>query len=221
MNTQQTIADQVVALQEHLSRQAPAEVLSRFASEQADLDVAGVPAGVAEPGAAMPDGKLLDSRGEATTLEQARDGRPAVVVFYRGAWCPFCNIALRTYQEQLVPALTSRGVDLIAISPQKPDGSLTAKESNDLTFTVLSDPGNQIAGELGILTRPTEGARQSQRKLGLDLPSNNADGTDTLTMPTVVVLDADGTVRWIDVHPNYTTRTEPSAVLAAVSATIG
>jgi len=105
---------------------------------------------------------------------------------------PTANIALRTYQAQLVPALAERGISLIAISPQAPDGSLSTKESKELTFTVLSDPGNQIAGQLGILTAPSDGTRAAQLQLGLDLTQVNADGTTVLPMPTVVIADADG-----------------------------
>jgi peroxiredoxin len=219
--TEPSIAEQVGVLQTQLVGRAPAEVLAPFHAEQADLDAAGVPNDVARAGDAMPDGALVDAHGRATTLEQTRAGQAAVVVFYRGAWCPYCNIALRAYQAQLLPALTERGVKLVAISPQKPDGSLTAAQTNELSFEVLSDAGNQIAGRLGILTRPTDGARTSQRALGVDVAGANGDGTDTLPMPTTVLVDAEGIIRWIDVHPNYTTRSEPTAILAAVAAQLG
>jgi peroxiredoxin len=185
------------------------------------LDAAGLPAGLPTPGMPMPDGKLTDVRGEATTLEQDRADRPAVVVFYRGAWCPYCNVTLRAYQHQLVPALEANGVPLIAISPQTPDGSLTMQETNELTYSVLSDPGNQIAGQLGILTAASDDARASQAALGIDVAAGNAGGTHTVPMPTVVIIDAAGIIQWIDVHPNYGTRTEPTQILEAVSALIG
>ncbi|GAA1684212.1 peroxiredoxin-like family protein [Fodinicola feengrottensis] len=213
-----SIAEQVTRLQEGMAGQAPAEILAVFGAEQAVLDTAGVPSGVPASGAAMPDGDLLDAHGTATTLEKARGGKPAVVVFYRGAWCPYCNIALRAYEQQLVPELSARGVELVAISPQKPDGSLSMQETNELTFTVLSDPGNQLAGPLGILTAPSEEARGAQGALGLDVTAVNADGTAGIPMPTTVFVDASGVIRWIDVHPNYTTRSEPAAILAAVDA---
>ena len=85
----------------------------------------------------------------------------------------------------------------------------------------MSDPGNQIAGELGILTAPSDGARAAQLQLGLDLTQVNADGTTTLPMPAVAIVDAKGVIRWIDVHADYTTRTEPAEVLQALSQTIG
>jgi peroxiredoxin len=90
-------------------------------------------------------------------------------------------------------------------------------ETNELTFTVVSDPGNQIAAALGIVTAPTKGARDAQHTLGLDLAEFNADGTYGLPMPTVLILDRDGVIRWIDVHPNYTTRTESADILAALT----
>jgi peroxiredoxin len=216
-----TIAAQSAAVSQGAAAQLPPEVSAAFTAEQAELDVAGPPAGITAPGAPMPDGALLDVRGAATTLTRARDGRPAVVVFYRGAWCPYCNLTLRTYQQELVPALTERGVTLIALSPQKADGSLSTRESDELTFTVLSDPGNSVAGQLGILTAPSDDARKAQGVLGLDLADVNADGTYALPMPTVAVVDAEGILRWIDVHPNYTTRTEVAEILAAVTDLVG
>lgn len=212
------IAEQVAAFEENLAAHAPAEVVGAFREERAQLDAAGTPDTTAGTGSPMPDGELLDGHGAPTTLDKARDGRPAVVVFYRGAWCPYCNITLRTYQEQLVPELDATGATLVAISPQKPDGSLSMQETNALTFTVLSDPGNRIAGALGILTAPTEDAVDAQTALGLDLTAVNADGTRTIPMPTTVIVDAAGTIRWIDVHPDYATRSEPEQILEALRA---
>lgn len=218
MTTPISVADQIGVLQAASATRLPAEVLEVFQSDTVALDEAGIPAGVATPGTQMPDGDLLDSSGEPTSLEATRGGKPAVVVFYRGAWCPYCNLTLKAYQEQLLGSLTARGVALIAVSPQRPDGSLSMRETNALTFDVLSDPGNQLATGLGILTSPGEGTAAAQGKLGLDVAATNADGTNTLPMPTVVVVNAGGTIRWIDVHPNYTTRTEPGEILAAVDA---
>ena len=219
--TEPTLDEQVATLEAGLVAQAPAELLAPFAAEQAALDAAGLPEGIPTPGTPMPDGNVVDVHGEATTLKQARAGRPAVVVFYRGAWCPYCNLTLRTYERQLMPALAAEGVALIAVSPQTPDGSLTMLETNELSYAVLSDPGNHIAGQLGILTAASDGARASQAALGIDVAKGNADGTDTVPMPTVLVVDAAGIIRWIDVHPNYGTRTEPAQILEAVSATTG
>lgn len=211
-----TISEQARAVAAGSAASLPAEAVSAFTADQAALDARGVPPGVATPGTVLPDADLLDARGAPTSLARLREGKPAVLVFYRGVWCPYCNIALRTYQAELVPALAARGVALIAISPQTPDGSLSASESNELTYGVASDPGNQLATTLGILTQPSADAVAAQISLGLDLTEVNADGGTTLPMPTVVVLDHSGTIRWIDVHPNYADRTEVSDILTAV-----
>jgi peroxiredoxin len=221
VTTDLTIAAQVADHHRVSAGQLPAEVAAAFAAEQRDLAATDAPAGAARPGDRLPDGNLLDVTGHPTTLSQATGPRPAVIVFYRGAWCPYCNIALRTYQAQLVPALAERGIPLIAISPQTPDWSRSTQETKELTFTVLSDPGNQIAGQLGILTAPSGGTRAALLQLGLDLTQVNADRTTALPMPTVIVADAAGVIRWIDVHPDYTTRTEPGQILQAITQATG
>lgn len=210
-----TIADRVATLQAGLTPQLPPDASAAFAAEQRGLRATGIPAGVAAVGTPMPDAELLDVTGRRTSVRATAAGRPVAVVFYRGAWCPYCNLTLRAYQELLVPELDRSGVALIAISPQRPDGSLTMQQAHDLTYGVLSDPGNRIAAALGITTAPTPEVRGAQLGLGLDLTAANADGTTGLPMPTVVLVDGGGIIRWIDVHPDYSTRSEPADVLSA------
>jgi peroxiredoxin len=217
MTSSPTIAERVDAMQAAMASQVPAELLDVFARERR-FQGAKTPAGRPALGGLMPDGDLLDVSGAPTSLSAVRDGRPAVVVFYRGAWCPYCNLVLRAYLEDLLPDLQARGVALIAISPQKPDGALTMQESNELGYAVLSDPGNQLGGALGILTATgpeTEAVVAGQ--LGLDVAATNADGTGAIPMPTVVLVDSDGAIRWIDVHPDYGTRTEVDDILKQVA----
>ncbi|MBD0739296.1 peroxiredoxin-like family protein [Streptomyces sp. CBMA29] len=212
------IADRAAAVQAQVAGRLPAEVGAAFENERRRLMAAGVPDGVAAPGTAMPDGDLLDAAGRPTSLSAVRAGRPAVVVFYRGAWCPYCNLTLRTYQETLVDQLRARGVAFVALSPQKPDGSLSMTEKLGLSYAVLSDPGNQIAAKLGIVFTLAESAQDAQASVGVRLTDVNADGSAALPLATTVLVDADGAIRWIDVHPDYTTRSEPAAILAAVAA---
>lgn len=198
----------------------PSELMDAFARNNAAKVDAGI-SGLAQAGSAFPDGDLLTATGEATTFAAAVAGRPAVVVFYRGAWCPYCNIALRTYEAELAAPLAERGVALVAISPQAPDGSLSTAEKNELSFTVLSDSGNQVARQLGILNVATADELATNAEAGLDLAAVNADGTSDLVVPTAAVVDADGVLRFLDAHVDYTTRTEPAEILAAVAALQG
>ncbi|GAY14968.1 peroxiredoxin-like family protein [Mycobacterium sp. shizuoka-1] len=211
-----TIAAQVTQLQEGMAAHLPVEIAEVFAADQKRMADEGVAPDAAQPGTPLPDPELLDAQGNPTTISALRAGRPAVVVFYRGAWCPYCNLTLKTYQDQLVPELVERGIPLIAVSPQKPDGSLSTSQTNALTFDVVSDPGNRIAAALGIVVTPSEASRAVTEQLGIDLRTANADGGYQLPMPTVLVLDDGGVIAWSDVHPDYTTRTEVAEILAAV-----
>lgn len=204
-----TIARQVAAL--HKGRSSD----NVWAVEQAALSRT-MPTAALPLGADFPDGELLSPTGEPTTLSATLNGSAGVIVFYRGAWCPYCNLALSTYRSHLRKALAQRGIVLVALSPQTPDGSLSMQEKHDLDFAVLSDPGNQIAGALGILTPPSVAAREAQLQHGLDLTTINADGTTTLPMPTVAIVDRGGKLAWIDIHPDYSTRTEPQHILDAL-----
>lgn len=193
-------------------------IMQVFAEERRQLEKAGPPDTVAAPGTAFPRAELIAADGTEVSSAAVLADSPTVVVFYRGLWCPHCNLALRGYQNDLIPALDERNVKLVAISPQRPDASLTMQRNNALTFTVLSDPANQIATALGILTAPSAQARETQLSLGFDLTQANADGTTSLPIPTVAVVDAEGILRWIDARPNYAARTEAKDVIAAVDA---
>ncbi len=213
----QTIAEQLPRLRESIDESVPAEVSEIFLREQRTL-ASVTPEGIVEPGARLSDAALLDPHGHTSSLSEALAGRRGVLVFYRGAWCPYCNLALRTYQAALVDELEARDVQLVAVSPQRPDGSLTMQEKHGLRFPVLSDPGSTLGRAAAIMTRPGEEALAAQVKLGLDLEAVNADGTPAIPMPTTLILDRDRIVQWVDVHPDYSKRSEPEQILAALDA---
>jgi peroxiredoxin len=211
----QTVAEQLPRLRESIEESVPADVAEIFLREQRTL-ASVTPEGVIEPGARLPDAALLDPHGHTTSLSEALAGRQGVLVFYRGVWCPYCNVALRTYQVALVDELEARGAQLVAISPQRPDGSLTMQEKHGLRFPVLSDPGSTLGRAAAIMTRPGEEALAAQVTLGLDLEEGNADGTSAIPMPTTLILDCDRIVQWVDVHPDYSNRSEPAQILSAL-----
>jgi peroxiredoxin len=212
-----TIAEQVKTMRVSAAAAPPNETMSVFTREQEALALV-VPEGLISLGEKLPDAALLDPHGAETSLLGSLGGRRGVLVFYRGAWCPFCNIALASYQAGLLDELETRDVGLLAVSPQRPDGSLTRQDKHDLRFAVLSDPGNHLARSAGVLATPSAEAREAQLELGLDLEVVNADGTIEIPMPTTVILEPDATVRWIDVHPDYSTRSESDQILAALDA---
>ncbi|MDQ1121485.1 peroxiredoxin-like family protein [Microbacterium trichothecenolyticum] len=211
-----SIAQQVDDFNTGFEAQIGDRLAAVFSGEQADLRRFGAPAGALGEGDTAPDASLLDAEGTPTSFSAALDGTASVVVFYRGAWCPYCNITLRSYQEGLVPALRERGAQLIAVSPQTPDGSAQAVTNGSLEFAVLSDPANALAEQFGIVTEPSVEARAAHTELGFDVADSNADETARIPFPSVYVIDQAGVIRFADVHVDYTTRTEIDDIIAAL-----
>jgi peroxiredoxin len=194
----------------------PTEVVETFARDQAAWQAKGRPADAVAVGDVLSDFTLPDATGQDVSLSKLVADGPAVLVFYRGVWCPYCNLALHQYQSELVPQLPNYGATLTAISPQKPDQSLTTIEKHNLRFAVLSDASARVARQLGIAFEPAADVLEAQRALGLDIRDGNADGSPELPMPTVLIVDSDRTVQFADVQVNYTSRTEVSEILAAL-----
>jgi peroxiredoxin len=211
-----TIADQANEVKATAASQLPAEVVAAFASDQAALAAGGIPAGAVSVGDTLAPFALPDATGETRTLDELTAQGPAVIVFYRGGWCPYCNVTLRTYQRDLLPHLGGYSARLVAISPETPDASLTTQEKAELSYTVLSDAGATLASSIGITFDPSEDALGAQRMLGVDIRTTRADGATVLPMPTVLIVDRDHVVRFVDIHPDYTGRTEVSDILAAL-----
>jgi peroxiredoxin len=195
----------------------PAEVREVFDRSIQRLLDQGVPGDVVVVGDTLASFTLSDATGSPVSLDQLVESGPAVIVFYRGGWCPYCNIALRTYQRELLPELAAFGARLVAISPQSPDQSLSTIEKAELDFTVLSDPGNRVAQSVGIVFQQADEVLEVQRQLGLDLAAVNAEGSTRLPRPTVLIVDQDRVVQFVDVQPDYTARTEVADILGALA----
>jgi peroxiredoxin len=211
-----TIQEQSDQVKVAAAQRLPAEVVEVFDRGIQELLDQGVPSGVVAVGDTMESFTLDDATGTPVTLDDLVAAGPAVIVFYRGGWCPYCNLALRTYQRDLVPKLDASKARLVAISPQTPDQSLSTAEKADLSFLVLSDPANRVARGVGIVFQPADEVLAAQRKLGLDLAQVNAEGSTELPRPTVLIVDAHRTVRFVDVRPDYTARTEVADILTAL-----
>jgi peroxiredoxin len=207
-------AQVAAAAAEHL----PAPVVEVFERSIRRLLDQGLGADVISVGDTLAPFTLTDASGASVSLEQLLDSGPAVLVFYRGGWCPYCNIALRTYQAELLPQLATYGARLVAISPQTPDQSLSTVEKAELEFTVLSDPGSRLAHTIGIAFEQAADVLDAQRQLGLDLTQVNAEGAVQLPRPTVLIVDQTRTVRFVDIQPDYTARTEVTDIIAALAA---
>ena len=159
-----------------------------------------------------PSFTLPDALGHAVTLADVLEKGPVVLTFYRGEWCPYCNLQLHAYQAML-PEITALGASLIAISPQTPDHSLSMAEKHALSFAVLSDVGNRVARQFGVVFQYDEAARHFFADRGLDLARFNGDATWELPVPATYVIAPDGVIRLAFVDPDYRHRLEPAELL--------
>jgi peroxiredoxin len=162
-----------------------------------------------------PDFTLPNITGDPVSLYRALNSGPVVLSFYRGGWCPFCNLELQALQAQL-SEFKALGANLIGISPETPDKSLSAIDKHRLDFEVLSDIGNKTAGKYGLLFTVYEEMRPLYLKWGLDVPASNGDDSWELPVPATYVIDTDGVVRAAHVDKDYTRRMEPAQILATL-----
>lgn len=216
ITVQSSIADQVAEFNAGFNAAIGPRLAAVFAEEQDALNADGVPAHVVSVGDSVPNLVLTSASGAPVDLYESLGDGTSVVIFYRGSWCPYCNLTLKHYQQVLLPQLQERGVQLVAISPQTPEASELAIANGDLEYVVLSDPANRLITELGILTEPTADARAAHTDLGFDVADSNADATGNIPFPTVLVIDADRRITFADVHVDYTTRTEVPQIIAAL-----
>ena len=156
---------------------------------------------------------LRDSEGKTVSSAELLKQGPLVVTFYRGVWCPYCNMDLQALQAAL-PELTKRGARLVAISPQTAPNSRRSQRENELGFPILSDPHNDVAASFCIRFRlPGYLSELYKNVFRNDLAVVNGDDSWTLPMPARFVIGQDGIIGYAEVDPDYTRRPDPSELL--------
>ena len=215
MTTTPTFADQRDEFNAGLAEQAPAEALEGFGRIIADQAAVDYAARAPKVGDRAPDFTLHDQLGRQVSLAGELERGPVVLIFYRGEWCPYCNMMLRTYGLRAAD-FSERGARLVAMSPQTPDNSLTMAEKHSLEFPVLSDEGGEVIGRYGLKYDVEGQSRELLEAVGNDVAKFNGEGGWILPAPAVFVIDGEGIVRFASVKGDYTQRVEPDEVLAAL-----
>ncbi|QBD77525.1 AhpC/TSA family protein [Ktedonosporobacter rubrisoli] len=210
------LSQQLAALQSQAEVQLPGKLLQQSSRPIEQLIATGAVNKVLKEDERAPDFTLPDAFGHPVALAQLLKHGPVVIAFYLGVWCPYCNLQLHAYQQAL-PQLQALGASLVAISPQTPDHSLTLVEKQALTFSVLSDAGNQVARQFGLVFTLDEATRIAHKQLGTDLPEYNGDESWELPMPGTFLIDQTGVIRLAFVDPNFTRRLDPSIIIAQLN----
>jgi peroxiredoxin len=215
MTTLASYADQRDEMNQALAAQAPAELLGGFAAAAGRLDLIDFAGRAPAVGDQAPGFTLPDHSGKPIELAALLRQGPAVLIAYRGQWCPYCNLQLRTFQARLAE-FEEQGARVVAVSPQTPDHSLSIAEANSLGFDVLSDDGAVVLSEYGLTYPVDDDLRALMESSGTDLNLYNGETGWVLPAVATFVIDQDGVVRYANVRGNWTERAEPSEVLAVL-----
>ncbi|MBK5511055.1 MULTISPECIES: peroxiredoxin-like family protein [unclassified Pseudomonas] len=194
---------------------APAEIHPIMERATAELIASGAADKALKVGDKAPLFTLKDPDGKPVSSADLLAKGPLVLTFYRGVWCPYCNMELQALQAFL-PTLQEAGANLVAISPQIAANSRKSLRTNGLAFPILSDTHNDVAEAFGLRFELPDYLIELYKNLRNDLPTFNDDPSWTLPMPARYVIGRDGVIRYAEVNPDYTQRPEPEAMLDAI-----
>lgn len=204
------------------SRQA-AEAPKISASDRATMEQAAqelareMPNPGLRVGEKAPDFTLPNAHGQPVTLSEQLAEGPVVLTFYRGAWCPYCNLQLRGLRATY-PHIQDLGAQLLAVTPQKPDKSLEQVKQDGYPFEILSDLDSNVMKEYRLYFEvPDELSDLYKSNFGLDLADYNGDGRYVLPVPGTYVIDRDGLIRAAFADTDYRNRIEPAEILAVLA----
>jgi peroxiredoxin len=200
------------AVTDYVRQQAGAEVVSTMEAATRRLAESGFALRALGRGQRIPDFELPDATGRTVRSADLLAKGPLVLSFYRGHWCPYCNLELKALQRRL-PEIRAKGATLVGISPQTPDQSLSTQQKNELEFPVLSDRGNQVARRFGLAFKLDASLEPIYRGFGVDLQAHNGDDSKELPVPATYVIAADGTVVDVYVDVDYRRRLDPDVIL--------
>ncbi|WP_163469230.1 peroxiredoxin-like family protein [Fusobacterium sp. IOR10] len=192
--------------------QIPPEILVEMKKATEDLKAFNFKEKTLQIGDTFPEATLLNYKGEATSLKGALDGKPAIISFYRGTWCPYCNLELAYYSE-LLGEKENKGVRMFAISPEKPDVTIEKTDPKSLNFTICSDVDNKLAKKLNLVFGLPEKIQAIYKKFGIDVDNSQGNTKKELPIPATFIVDGDGKVTYVDLDEDYTTRPDAQEVV--------
>jgi peroxiredoxin len=190
----------------------PPSVIETMHRATAELIASGQAERAKKAGGTAPSFTLDDQDGRPVSSAALLTKGPLVLTFYRGVWCPYCNMELSAIEAAL-PEIKARGASVVAISPQTQPNSRKSARQNHLTFPILSDAGGDVAEAFGLRFALPDYLVELYKSLRNDLPSFNADPSWTLPMPARYVIGSDGVIAYAEASPDYTKRPDPSELL--------
>jgi peroxiredoxin len=200
---------------ELIAKYVPPETQAIHARVIAELRKERLADNILPAGSKAPDFQLQDHNGKIVSSSVLLAQGAVVILFFRGRWCPFCVGQLEA-MNQILPSLKDAGASLLAISPQMVQQSFFMADQHKLHFPLLSDPGNRVARQFGLVYRVPDGQQAIYRRSFVNLPFANGDDSWELPMPATFILSRDGTVAYASANEDYTERPEPADIVRRV-----
>lgn len=212
-----TLQDKLDAFRDNFETNiAPAEAVAIIHRTTDELIATGQADRALKAGDRAPNFALTDTDGKTVRSADLLASGPIALSFYRGVWCPYCNIELQALEEA-ADAVRATGASLIAVTPQAAPSSRKAQRDNHLSFPVLTDAGNTLADAFGLRFRLQDDLIALYTGFGIDLPGTNGDDSYTLPMPARYVIGTDGVIAYAEVNPDYTRRPDPAEMLVVLA----
>lgn len=217
METPMTLQDRLDAFKAdfeggRLALKPTPEVLDIMHRATAELVASGQALNAKKAGDKAPEFTLDDSEGRSVSSRDLLAKGPLVITFYRGVWCPYCNLDLKALQAG-TPEIEKRGARVVAISPQTAPNSRKSQRDNNLTFPMLSDERSRVAAAYGLRFSLPDYLIELYKGFKNDLPAINDDPAWVLPMPARYIVAPDGVIAYAEVNPDYTQRPDPSELL--------
>lgn len=210
-----TLTEQLSAYAKQSASKIPAPAQTIMKDAIAALENSNIRKQAHTKGNVLPEIALPNAQGKVVNIQEVLENNKVVLAFYRGGWCPYCNLELKALQEKL-PEIEAKGARLIAITPETPDNSLTTQEKNQLSFDILTDANNEVARALGLVYKLPENLVSLYQQFGIDLEKSQGVQENELPIAATYIVNQEGVIDYDFIEEDYKLRADPAEVIAAL-----
>ena len=212
------LKSEIAAYKAAMKEKVPDGVRAIMAQCTTEIKDSGIERGALKTGDMMPDFELNSQHNELRRLSDYLANSPVVLNIYRGGWCPYCNMEMKALQG-VQKEIESYGAMLVGMAPETPDRALSTAERAGIAIDILSDSGNRVAEQMGLVFELPQALRPIYEKFGIDIPAFNGDDSFKLPVPATYIIGQDGVIVYDFVNADYTQRLEPTEIVEILAGT--